>query len=47
MRLSCVLSGCGCWDAGFAVVAVVGPVVGEAGGVYGADALPTWAQWCG
>lgn len=47
MRLSCVLSCCGCWDAGFAAAAVVGPVAGEAWCVYGADALPAWAQRCG
>lgn len=44
-RLGTVLSGC--WDAGFAAAAVVGPVAGEAGGVYGADALSTLAQRCG
>lgn len=47
MGLSRVLSCCDCWDAGFAAVAVVGPVAGEAGGVYGADALSTLAQRCG
>lgn len=47
MGLSSVLSCCGCWDGGFAAAAVVGPVAGEAGGVYGADALSTWAQRCG
>lgn len=47
MGLGSVLSCCGCWDAGFAAAAVVGPVAGEAGGVYGADALSTWAQRCG
>lgn len=47
MGLGSVLSCCGCWDAGFAAAAVVGPVAGEAGGVYGADALSTLAQRCG
>lgn len=47
MELGSVLSCCGCWDAGFAAAAVVGPVAVEAGGVYGADALSTWAQRCG
>lgn len=47
MGLSSVLSCCGCWDARFAAAAVVGPVAGEAWGVYGADALPTLAQRCG
>lgn len=45
MGLSRVLS-C-CWEAGFAAAAVVGPVAVEAWGVYGADALSTWAQRCG
>lgn len=41
--LGSVLS-CG-WDAGFAAAAaVVGPVAVEARCVYGADALPAWAQ---
>lgn len=44
MELSSVLSCCGGRDAGFAVAAVEGPVAGEAGGVYGADALSTLAQ---
>lgn len=47
MWLSCVLSCCSCWDGGFAAAAVVRSVAGEAGGVYGADALSTWPQWCG
>lgn len=47
MGLSSVLSCCDCWNTGFATAAVVGPVAGEAGGVYGADALSTWAQRCG
>lgn len=47
MGLSGVLCCCGCWDAGFAAAAVVGPVAGEAGRVYGADALSTWAQRSG
>lgn len=46
MGLSGVLSCCGCRDAGLAA-AVVGSVAGEAGGVYGADALSAWAQRCG
>lgn len=43
-ELSGVLGCCGGWDAGFAAAAVLGPVAGEAGGVYGADALHTGAQ---
>lgn len=39
--LSGVLGCGGCRDAGFAAAAVVGSVAGEAGGVYGADALST------
>lgn len=42
-ELSGVLGCCGGWDAGFAAAAVLGPVAGEAGGVYGADALHTGA----
>lgn len=47
LRLSRVLSRRDRRDAGFAAAAVVRPVAGEAGGVYGADAPPTLAQGCG
>lgn len=43
-ELSGVLGCCGGWDAGFAAAAILGPVAGEAGGVYGTDALHTRAQ---
>lgn len=47
LGLGGVLSCCGCWDAGFAAASVVGPVAGEAGGVYSADALSARTQRCG